>query len=62
MSNQFFTEIIEENNNNIVFQMKQGLNVADVVNKLKNEYPHIKEWIVKDMNTNVRYTSKNHYE
>jgi hypothetical protein len=59
MKGRYFCEVCEENDNIIKFQMVEADYLDEAISILKNQYKNIKQWTIKDMITEVQYTSTN---
>lgn len=58
MKNRYFCEVIQENDDVIKFQMVHANFLSEAVEILHRKYSDIKEWVIKDMLTEVRYSNE----
>ena len=58
MKDKFFCEVVQENDPVIKFRIINANFLDEALNILREQYTNIKEWIVKDLTTGVRYTNK----
>ena len=58
MKDKFFCEVVQENDPVIKFRIVNANLLDEALNILREQYTNIKEWVVKDLATGIRYTDK----
>lgn len=58
MKGRYFCEVVLSNDKLIRFQLVDANYLSEVVDILKRTYVNIKEWSIKDLMTEVRYTNE----
>ena len=58
MKDKFFCEVVQENDPVIKFRIVNANMLDEALNILREQYTNIKEWVVKDLATGIRYTDK----